>query len=171
MNSYASIDIPPEAWCAVSDAAVHRSASQVARVVESEEENDAMEIRERELSTRIGGSGQIAAGVVQVPIILLSPEERGISWILGGSLETFLVFPRRATTLFTPFLIVFLKLFQELEPLSFLENLGESEKEWDAQGSGASAPLREQGEDSSGERETGEGGGRIRCRTGKVQGT
>jgi len=171
MNSYASIVIPPEARCATSGAAVHRSASQVARVVESEEENDAMEIRERELSTRIDCSGQIAAGVLQVPIILLSPEERGISWILESSLETFLVFPRCATTFFTPLFMVFLKLFQELETLSFLENLGESEKEWDVQGSGASAPLREQGEDSSGERETREGGGRMRCRTGKVQGT
>lgn len=95
-----------------------------------------------------------------------------MSWLIHGVLSDFLDFPRWETTVFTPLLIEFLKLFQELESLAFPDSLGSCENVDDAQGSGATAPGRIHGEQGqAGDGGSGEGGGRIRRLTGDDQGT
>lgn len=91
---------------------------------------------------------------------------------MHGVLRDLPDFPRWETTVFTPLLIELLKLFQELESLSFLDFLGACENVDDAQGSGATAPGRMHGEQGqTGDGESGDGGGRIRRLTGDDQGT
>jgi hypothetical protein len=78
----------------------------------------------------------------------------------------------REMTVLTPFLMEFLKLFQELKSLSFRDLLCACENVDDVQGSGATAPVRINGEEEqSGDGGNGDGEGRIRLLTGDDQGT
>ena len=90
-----------------------------------------------------------------------------MSWLVHSNLE----FPIRETTVFTPFLMEFLKLFQELESLSFPDFVCACENVDDAQGSGATAPERIYGEEGQTGDGSGDGGGRIRRLIGDDQGT
>ena len=90
-----------------------------------------------------------------------------MSWLVHSVLRDALDFPRWETTVLTPFLIEFFKLFQELESLSLGDLFWVSENVDDAHGSGATAPERVNGEEGR----TGDGGGRIRRLTGDDQGT
>jgi hypothetical protein len=94
-----------------------------------------------------------------------------MSWLVHSVLRDVLDFPMRETTVFTPFLMEFLKLFQELESLSFPDCLWACENVDDAQGSGATAPERVHGEGQTGDAGSGDDRGRIRRLTGYDQGT
>jgi len=86
--------------------------------------------------------------------------------VLSGALDLL----RRETTVLTPFLMAFLKPFQELESLCFPDLLWACENVDEAQGSGATAPERIHGEGQTGDGGS-DGGGRIRRLTGDDQGT
>lgn len=90
-----------------------------------------------------------------------------MSWLVHSVLREVLDLPMWETTVFTPFLMEFLKLFQEPESLSFPDFMWVCENVDDAQGSGATAPERVHGVEG----QTGDGGGRIRRLTGDDQGT
>lgn len=92
--------------------------------------------------------------------------------VSGGSFEAFLAIPRRTATVLILFLMLFLMFNQDLAARVALgTSLGPTENVDDAQGSGATAPLREQRDSPAGEMDVGDGGGRMRSRTDDVQGT
>jgi len=155
MSSYSSTDI---SLGVIQDAVARRSASQAASVIESEETNDASESR-----------GPLLCALARIALeeVSVSSKLHSMSWLVHSVPRGALGLPRRETTVLTPFLIEFFKLFQELESVSLPELRWACENVDDAQGSGATAPERIHGEEG----QTGDGGGRIRRLTGDDQGT